>query len=493
MFVRVRSGGIWGVEGFPVEVEVDISQGLPSFSVVGLPDNAVKEARERVRAAIKNSGFSFPLKRITVNLSPSDIKKQGTFYDLPMAIGILAATGVVSPQDFVFLGELSLDGKVKRVSGILPVLIYLKKKGFKRFVIPKENLEEASLVSGVELFGVSSLKEAVDFLNGKISLPPRSGNLKLKEESFSIDLKDVKGQELGKRALEVCAAGLHHLLFVGSAGAGKSMLAKRIVTIAPPLDYEEFLEVAQIYSVAGKPREAVATRPFQSPHHTSSEVALVGGGNPPKPGAVSLAHKGFLLLDEIAEFPRRSLEALRQPLEDGVVHISRASSYAVFPAEFTLIGTMNPCPCGNYKNPYKVCTCTEREIKSYNSKLSEPIKDRIELKVWLYPLDEESLMNLPKSESSEEVRKRVVRAYEIQKERGKFNSRMTNAEVEKFVLALMDREAKNLVKEAVSSFKLSARSYFKLLKVVRTVADLEASDVIRDYHVAEALQFITEV
>ncbi len=493
MFVRVRSGGIWGVEGFPVEVEVDISQGLPSFSVVGLPDNAVKEARERVRAAIKNSGFSFPLKRITVNLSPSDIKKQGTFYDLPMAVGILAATGAVNPQDFVILGELSLDGKVKRVNGILPVLISLKKKGFKKFVIPLENLEEASLVSDVELYGIDTLKETVDFLNGKISLTPRSGNLNLKEEKFSIDLKDVKGQELGKRALEVCAAGLHHLLFVGSAGAGKSMLAKRIVTIAPPLDYEEFLEVAQIYSVAGKPRGAVATRPFQSPHHTSSEVALVGGGNPPKPGAVSLAHKGFLLLDEIAEFPRRSLEALRQPLEDGVVHISRASSYAVFPAEFTLIGTMNPCPCGNYKNPYKVCTCTEREIKNYNSKLSEPIKDRIELKVWLSPLDEESLMNLPESESSEEVRRRVIQAYEIQKERGKVNSRLTNAEVERFVLELMDREAKSLVKEAVNSFKLSARSYFKLLKVVRTVADLEASDTIKDYHVAEALQFITEV
>ena len=493
MVVRVKSGGIWGIEGFPVEVEVDISQGLPSFSVVGLPDNAVKEARERVRSAIKNSGFSFPLKRITVNLSPSDIKKQGTFYDLPMAIGILSAIGVVNPKDFVILGELSLDGKVKRVSGILPILISLKKQGFKRFIIPYSNLEESSLVSGIELYGVRSLKETVDFLNGKLSITPQRGNLSLREEEFSIDLRDVKGQELAKRALEICAAGFHHLLFVGSAGAGKSMLAKRVITIAPPLDYEEFLEVAQIYSVAGKPREPVATRPFQSPHHTSSEVALVGGGNPPKPGAVSLAHKGFLLLDEIAEFPRKSLEALRQPLEDGVVHISRASSFAVFPAEFTLIGTMNPCPCGNYKNPYKVCTCSEREIKNYNNKLSEPIKDRIELKVWLYPLDEEELIKLPESESSEEVRKRVIRAYEIQKERGKVNSRLTNAEVEKFVLELMDKEAKDIVREAVRSLKLSARSYYKLLKVVRTIADLEGSESIRDYHVAEALQFVIEV
>lgn len=493
MFVRVKSGGLWGVEGFPVEVEVDISQGLPSFSVVGLPDNAVKEARERVRAAIKNSGFSFPLKRITINLSPSDVKKQGTFYDLPMAVGILAATGATNPKDFVILGELSLDGKVKRINGLLPVLIFLKKEGFKRFIIPEDNLEEASLVSGVELYSVSTLKESIDFLNGKISLTPRSGNLKLKEERFSIDLRDVKGQELGKRALEICAAGFHHLLFVGSAGAGKSMLAKRIITIAPPLSEEEFLEVAQIYSVAGKPRDFVSTRPFQAPHHTSSEVALVGGGNPPKPGAISLAHRGFLLLDEIAEFPKKSLESLRQPLEDGMIQISRASSYTLFPAQFTLIGTMNPCPCGNYKNPYRVCTCSEREIRSYNSKLSEPIKDRIDLKVWLYPLEEEKLLSLPESECSEKVKQRVVKAYEIQKERGKVNSRLNNAEVERFVLSLMSREAKQLLEEAVKGFKLSARSYFKLLKLVRTIADLEPSEKINDYHVAEALQFITDL
>ena len=492
MFVRIRSGGIWGVEGFPVDVEVDISQGLPSFNVVGLPDSAVKEARERVRAAIKNSGFSFPLKRITVNLSPSDVKKQGTFYDLPMALGILAATGALNPKNFVVIGELSLDGKVKRVNGLLPILISLKRKGFKRFIIPRENLGEASLVEGVELYGVKTLKECVDFINGKLSLTTQSGEVKLKEEDFSMDLRDVKGQELGKRALEISAAGFHHLLFIGSAGAGKSMLAKRIITIAPPLDYEEFLEVAQIYSVAGKQRDAVATRPFQSPHHTSSEVALVGGGNPPKPGAISLAHKGFLLLDEIAEFPKRNLEALRQPLEDGVIHLSRAGSYVVFPAEFTLIGTMNPCPCGNYQNPYRVCTCSEREIRNYNKKLSEPIKDRIELKVWLYPLDEEELLNLPDSESSQEVRERVKKAYEIQRERGKVNSRLTNEEVKNYVLEFMDGEAHKLVKEAVSSLRLSARSYFKLLKIIRTIADLEASERIKDYHVAEAVQFITE-
>ncbi|AAC06607.1 YifB family Mg chelatase-like AAA ATPase [Aquifex aeolicus] len=490
MFSKVLSGGLWGVEAFPVEVQVDISQGLPSFNVVGLPDSSVKEARERVRSAVKNSGFSFPLKRITVNLSPSDRKKQGTFYDLPIALGILQSSGEIPEHDFVVLGELSLDGSLNKLSGLLAVLISLKEKGFKKFIIPKQNAGEASLIKGVEVYTFENLKEVVEFLRGNLKREPISHRKHQVIEIFEGDLKDVKGQELAKRALEICAAGFHHLLFVGSAGAGKSMLATRIKSIAPPMEEEEILEVSKIYSVAGMLEESLITeRPFQAPHHTSSEVSLIGGGNPPKPGLISLAHRGYLFLDEMAEFPRRFIESLRQPMENGKVQVSRAGSNVVFPAEFTLLGAMNPCPCGNYKNPFKVCTCSEREIKNYNKKISEPIKDRIDLKVWVYPLKEEELVNLPEGESSEKVRERVIRAFRIQKERGKFNSRLSNEEVKKYCLDMLSREAKELLKEAVKNLNLSARSYFKLLKVARTIADLEESERIEDYHISECLQF----
>ena len=490
MFSKVLSGGLWGVEAFPVEVQVDISQGLPSFNLVGLPDSSVKEARERVRSAIKNSGFSFPLKRITINLSPSDRKKQGTFYDLPIALGILQSSGEIPEHDFVVLGELSLDGSLNRLNGLLAVLISLKEKGFKRFIIPEKNAGEASLIKGIEAYPFGSLKEVVEFLKGNLKREPISHRNPEYVSSYEGDLKEVKGQELAKRALEICAAGFHHLLLVGSAGAGKSMIARRIRSIAPPMEEEEILEVSKIYSVAGMIEENLITeRPFQSPHHTSSEVALIGGGNPPKPGLISLAHKGYLFLDEMAEFPRRFIESLRQPMENGKVQVSRAGNSVLFPAEFTLIGAMNPCPCGNYKNPFKVCTCSEREIKNYNRKISEPIKDRIDLKVWVYPLNEEELLSLPEGESSEEVRRRVVKAIEIQKERGKFNSRLSNEEVKKYCLEMMSGEAKKLLREAVNSLNLSARSYFKLLKVARTVADLEESELIEDYHISESLQF----
>ena len=490
MFVKVKSGGIWGIEGFPVEVEVDISQGLPTFNIVGLPDSSVKEAKERVRSAIKNSGFSFPLRRITVNLSPSDVKKQGTFYDLPIALGILSATGVLKVKDYTIVGELSLDGSVKRVNGILPLIISLKKLGCKKFVIPFENACEVSVIEGIEAYPVKTLKECVEFLSGNLKIKPIKGKLKIEEEIFPEDLRDVKGQTLGKRALEIASAGFHHILFIGSAGAGKSMLAKRIKTIAPPMEVDEILEVSQIYSVAGILKDKLITsRPLQSPHHTSSDVALIGGGNPPRPGAVSLAHKGYLLLDEIAEFKKKTLEALRQPLEDGVVHISRAGINISFPAEFTLVATMNPCPCGNYKNPFKVCVCSQKEIKNYNSRISEPIRDRIDIQVWLYPLKEEELINLPEGESSEEVKKRVKIAYEIQKERGKANSKLNNNEVKKFCIDMMTVEAKKILNDAVRSLKLSARSYYKVLKVSRTIADLEGKEKIEDYHIAEAIQF----
>ncbi|GAB6066387.1 YifB family Mg chelatase-like AAA ATPase [Aquifex pyrophilus] len=488
MVAVVYSGGMWGIEGFPVEVQVDVSSGLPSFNIVGLPDNAVKEAKERVRSALKNSGFGFPLKRITVNLSPSDRKKLGTHYDLPIALGILEATGNVKTKDFIILGELSLNGELKKVKGILALLISLKEKGFKNFIISEGNSAEGSLIREINVYAFNTLKEVVDFLRGELNKGTLSFREPEKNKSFDEDLRDVKGQTLGKRALEISAAGFHHLMLVGSAGAGKSMLAKRIKSISPPMEFEEVLEVSKIYSLYGK-EELITERPFQSPHHTSSEIALIGGGNPPKPGVISLAHRGYLLLDEMAEFPRKTIEALRQPLEEERVQVSRAGNNVIFPAEFTLIGTMNPCPCGNYKNPFKECVCSEKEIKVYNKKISEPIKDRIDLKVWVYPLKEEDLLKLPEGESSEEVRKRVETAYNIQKERGVFNGRMSNEEVNKYCLNLLERNGKILLREAVKNLKISARSYYKLLKVSRTIADLEESDKIKEEHIAEALQF----
>ena len=488
MVAIVYSGGMWGIEGFPVEVQVDISSGLPSFNIVGLPDSAVKEAKERVRSALKNSGFGFPLKRITVNLSPSDRKKAGTHYDLPIALGILEATGSLKTRDYIILGELSLSGELKKVSGILALLISLKEKGFKNFIVPEENAEEGSLIKDINVYTFSTLKEVVDFLRGKLKKNCLTFKKLEKKKGVHEDLRDVKGQILGKRALEISAAGFHHLLLVGSAGAGKSMLAKRIKSISPPMEFEEVLEVSKIYSIYGRD-ELITERPFHSPHHTSSEIALIGGGNPPKPGVISLAHRGYLLLDEMAEFPKKTIEALRQPLEEGRVQISRAGNNVVFPADFTLIGTMNPCPCGNYKNPFKECVCSEKEIKAYNKKISEPIKDRIDLKVWIYPLKEEELLTLPEGESSERVKKRVETAYNIQKERCVFNGRLSNEKVNEYCIKLMERGAKTLLKEAVRSLKLSARSYYKLLKVSRTIADLDESEKIKDEHIAEALQF----
>ncbi|WP_461831779.1 YifB family Mg chelatase-like AAA ATPase [Aquifex sp.] len=488
MVAIVYSGGMWGIEGFPVEVHVDISSGLPSFNIVGLPDSAVKEAKERVRSALKNSGFGFPLKRITVNLSPSDRKKAGTHYDLPIALGILEATGSLKTRDYIILGELSLSGELKKVSGILALLISLKEKGFKNFIVPEENAEEGSLIKDINVYTFSTLKEVVDFLRGELRKNCLPFKKLEKKKGVHEDLRDVKGQILGKRALEISAAGFHHLLLVGSAGAGKSMLAKRIKSISPPMEFEEVLEVSKIYSIYGRD-ELITERPFHSPHHTSSEIALIGGGNPPKPGVISLAHRGYLLLDEMAEFPKKTIEALRQPLEEGRVQISRAGNNVVFPADFTLIGTMNPCPCGNYKNPFKECVCSEKEIKAYNKKISEPIKDRIDLKVWIYPLKEEELLTLPEGESSERVKKRVETAYNIQKERGVFNGRLSNEKVNEYCIKLMERGAKTLLKEAVRSLKLSARSYYKLLKVSRTIADLDESEKIKDEHIAEALQF----
>ncbi|MGC8852348.1 MAG: YifB family Mg chelatase-like AAA ATPase [Hydrogenobacter sp.] len=497
MFCRIKSGGVLGIDGFEVDVEVDVSQGIPQFNIVGLPDKAINEAKDRVRSALKNLGYSMPAKKITVNLSPSYLKKQGTLYDLPIAIGILQTQGVIKvSEDTVILGELSLDGKINKINGVLPIVLSLKEKGYRRFFVPEGNALEGAIVKGTEVYGFSTLQELVEYLKGEVSKSPVEVDVEtlLKEgQNFDIDLSDVYGQELAKRAIEVSCAGFHHLLLIGPPGVGKSMLAKRMITILPPLTFEEAIEITRIYSVAGLLSDPIIkTRPFRSPHHTASDVSLIGGGTVPMPGEISLAHRGILFLDEMTEFSRKTLEVLRQPLEDGYVNITRASAKVRFPAEFLLVGAINPCPCGNYLNPYKACTCTPLQIKNYQSKLSGPILDRIDIKVWVEPVEKEDLLNARKGESSSEVRKRVERAFQIQRERFKgsstrFNGMMKEKEVKKY--CVMDSEAKRLLEYAMDRLHLTGRSYMKVLKVSRTIADLEGEEIIKAHHISQALQF----
>jgi magnesium chelatase family protein len=499
--VKVRSGGLWGIEGYPVEVEVDISPGIPSFSIVGLPDTAIKESRDRIRSAIKNLGLSFPQKRITVNLSPSDVKKQGTLYDLPIAVGILTLSGQLPREkvsEFIFLGELSLNGSLRKVRGVLPIVASLKEGNF---ILPLENSLEGAVVPGPEVYGFAHLKEVVEFLTGDLKAEPvktRADRILSERPDLDIDLGDVAGQVLLKKALEVSAAGGHNLYMIGTPGSGKSMIAKRMITILPPMTFEESLEVSRIYSTAGLLEDTlIRTRPFRSPHHTVSDVALIGGGSVPLPGEVSLAHRGVLFLDELPEFSRKALEALRQPLEDGYVSISRAQGRVRFPARFTLLATGNPCPCGNLGDPNRQCTCTQNQIKAYRSRVSAPVRDRIDLKVWVNPVRTEDLIKGGKGETSREVYERVLRAYMIQRDRFRdsetdFNGRMTNKEVERFCIKMMSKEAKKLVESALRNLNLTARSYYKVLKVARTVADLEESETIEDHHIAQALQLRSE-
>jgi len=500
MLSKINSCAVIGLDCENVEVEVDISPGLGNIVVVGLPDTAVQESKERVKSAIKNSGVNYPTTRITINLAPADIKKEGPAYDLPIAVGILAASRQIEADlsGSLFVGELALDGKLRHTNGILPITIYAQEKKYQRIFVPKVDEFEAGLVEGIEIIPIENLIQLISFLEGKEKIEPARtlGLGKVDEKpKYSIDMAFIKGQEHVKRALEIAASGGHNVLMSGPPGTGKTLLARAVPTILPQMTKEEALEVTKIYSIAGllpSDKPLITTRPFRTPHHSASAPALVGGGAFPRPGEISLSHRGVLFLDELPEFPRIILENLRQPLEDGVVTISRAQGTLTFPANFTLVASMNPCPCGYLNDPEHDCSCSPSQIIKYQKKISGPLLDRIDLYIEVPRIKFEKLSNDRLEESSDEIRKRVESARAMLKERFQKSGLISNSEMNSQVVkefCQVDETTLNLLKTAVSQFNLSARSYYKILKVARTIADLESKREIESKHIAEALQY----
>ncbi len=500
MLSKVTSFALNGLEGVPVEVETDINKGMVSYDLVGLPDAAVKESKERVRSAIKNSLLRFPVNKITINLAPADIKKEGSHYDLPLAISILKASDQLSADTdgIVFLGELALDGSLRPVTGILPVLISAKTKGYTRFIVPKDNANEASYIEGTEVYALKSLRETVDYLSGEKEFTPvkhRSFVATQSEQKYNYDLSLVKGQKVAKRALEIAVAGGHNILLAGPPGTGKTLLARCIPTIMPDMTFEEALEVTKIHSISGELSEEgiVSLRPFRTPHHTATTVSLCGGGNTKiYAGEISKAHKGVLFLDELPEYTRHALESLRQPLEDRVITVTRAGGAVTFPADFILCASMNPCPCGNYGSAYLECTCTPAQIHKYRSKVSGPLLDRIDLQVEVDGVKYDDLSSEGAEESSAEVKARVEKARAIQRERFKddnvsVNANMGEKQIKKYCRLSADCE--EILKNAFETLHLSARARSRIIKVARTIADLDNSADIKAEHILEAASY----
>ena len=500
MLAKVLSCAVVGLEGAIVEVEVDISPGLPSFTIVGLPDTAVQEARERVRAAIRNSGCTFPMKRIVVNLAPADLKKAGPAYDLPIAVGVLFSSEQVyaDVSQTIILGELSLDGSLRHTSGILPMVAVAHQEGLSNIIVPATDANEASLIEGTKIIPITSLSQLVSYFRGEIP-PPEYKSDEVREytppPSLTTDLAYIKGQEHVKRALEVAATGGHNIIMMGPPGSGKTLLARSLPSLLPPMTNEEALEVTKIYSVSGllpSDTSLIRQRPFRSPHYTISNVGLVGGGRWPRPGEISLSHRGVLFLDELPEFGRSLLEVLRQPLEDKVITISRAQGSATFPANFMLVGAMNPCPCGYYGDPFRQCTCPLSLVSRYQRRISGPFIDRVDIFVEVPHIDYEKLADDRLGEESDKVQARVEAARSLQRERFSgtklaCNAEMTPTEVREFCQT--EESAQSLLKAAMKQLYLSARAFHRILKLARTIADLENTDIIKAHHIAEAIQY----